>query len=260
MNSNNKFGYASKVSTGIWQERASSTNPYQADKAQIHGYDVTALAQNKSFGDMIFLLFKGELPTKQQSQLLNLLMGLMVCQGPRDNATRAAMVAGTGKANHEHILPIGLQVLGGEFNGSKEVENTVKFIRQSIHTPVKDMAIHLSDTDGDQHPFPGFGPSYGDINVLSNQYAQVIQDTHLTSDGFDWCRRLVSKLTPHGFGWLNTGLAGAVLYDLCFGARESGGIYQLMCAPGILAHGLEQTHKPISAMPLLEDENYVLKK
>jgi citrate synthase len=32
----------------------------------------------------------------------------------------------------------------------------------------------------------------------------------------------------------------------------------LLCAPGILAHGLELANKPITAMPFLQEEQYVI--
>ena len=60
-------------------------------------------------------------------------------------------------------------------------------------------------------------------------------------------------------GWLKTGIAAAVFCELGIGARESVGLFQLICAPGIFAHGVEQTHKPITAIPMLADEQHIYK-
>jgi citrate synthase len=32
----------------------------------------------------------------------------------------------------------------------------------------------------------------------------------------------------------------------------------LLSAPGLVAHGLEMANKPITAMPFVKDENYVI--
>ena len=36
-------------------------------------------------------------------------------------------------------------------------------------------------------------------------------------------------------------------------------LFQLLAAPGLLAHGLEMANKPLSAMPFVSDDNYHLR-
>ena len=55
-------------------------------------------------------------------------------------------------------------------------------------------------------------------------------------------------------GILDTGLIAAVAVSLGIGKRESIGLYQIARAPGIFAQGIEQSHKPITAIPMLSDE------
>jgi citrate synthase len=59
-------------------------------------------------------------------------------------------------------------------------------------------------------------------------------------------------------GWLSTGVAAAAFCDLGFHPRVGAGLYQLLCAPGLLAHGFELANKPITAMPFLDEEHYVI--
>lgn len=257
-----EFGYAQKITTSIWSEDATSNNPYLAEKCRLHGYDVGEIIQAKSYSEVLFLTYIGEFPNKQQQLIFErLLVGLMHL-GPRENATRAAMVAGIGKANHEHILPIGLNVAGGEIDGAKEVENAIKFFRAFNPEKTNDLLtqINLSHEKVNERPIPGMGAQYGDRCPMMQQLAHLLLDT--ANEGslpsIELGNKLISDCNNLSFGWLATGIAAATLYDLGFGAREGAGVYQLIRAPGILAHGLEQTHKPISAMPLLEDDNYEL--
>jgi citrate synthase len=77
-------------------------------------------------------------------------------------------------------------------------------------------------------------------------------------DTVAWGTAFVEALTPHGLGWLGPGIAAACLRDLGFSPWAGAGLFQLICAPGILAHGLELADKPITAMPFLDEEHYVI--
>ena len=59
-------------------------------------------------------------------------------------------------------------------------------------------------------------------------------------------------------GWLSVGVAAAVFADLGFHPRYGAGLFQLLSAPGLLAHGMEQANKPITAMPFVSDNAYVI--
>lgn len=61
-------------------------------------------------------------------------------------------------------------------------------------------------------------------------------------------------------GWLTTGVVAAVLAELGFQPRAAAGLYQYLCAPGLLAHGIEMSNKPVTSMPFISDKNYVIEK
>ncbi|MDZ4261485.1 MAG: citrate synthase, partial [Pseudomonadota bacterium] len=105
--------FAKRTATKIWQEIASPDNPYLTESAQCHGYDLLELTQKRSFVDVLYLMFRGELPTANEATLLEQLMIALINPGPRHPATRAAMNAGVGSTDVEHILPIALTIYGG---------------------------------------------------------------------------------------------------------------------------------------------------
>jgi citrate synthase len=72
-----------------------------------------------------------------------------------------------------------------------------------------------------------------------------------------WGNTLAQLLRPHNYGWLMPGLAAAAFLDLGFHPRVGAGLYQLMAAPGILAHGLEMMNKSRTAMPLVSEDKYI---
>ncbi len=259
------FVYSNKTQTSIFFEQASDINPYVSQSNFLHGYNIFELMQKRSFMEVILLLFKSELPTNKQTKLLErLFIGLMNL-GPRHPAVKAAMVAGVSKTNVEHLLPIGLTTLGGEMNGAKEVQKSMLFIQENITNTPEEVTQKLlaqltsPQKEGEFHLCPGFGNHYGTIDEFSINLLQEI------TTGFDienelpiifWANKFSNNLISHQMGWLKTGIAAAVFCELGIPARESIGLFQLICAPGIFAHGVEQTHKPITAIPMLDDEQH----
>ncbi len=157
--------YASRVATRIWQEDAAPDNPYLAGSCRCHGYDLLELMTKRSFVDVLFLLFSGELPTGEQARLLETLMVGCINPGPRHPATRAAMNAGVGKTHPVHILPIALSVMGGSHLGGEEVEGAMRFLRSTISKDAGEQARELlhgqgRPDEGDWHVAPGFGSRF----------------------------------------------------------------------------------------------------
>lgn len=255
--------FASRTVTRIWKECASVNNPYIATSARCFGYDLIDLMQKRTFVDVLFLLFKGELPTSDQAEILESLMIALINPGPRHPAARAAMQAGVGKTNPVHILPISLSIMGGSHNGAGCIEEGMRFFRKYANSDSGDLLIEkeiLSSQEEDKHPFPGFGNRFGGIDELAGQIAEYLNALPGSGKALSWGCDFAKALQPHGIGWLSTGIAAAVFADLGFHPKAGAGLLQIISAPGLLAHGLEMVSKPITAMPFPSDENYIIEK
>ncbi|MGH1441171.1 MAG: citrate/2-methylcitrate synthase [Cellvibrionaceae bacterium] len=256
--------FTDKTATRIWHETPCDDNPYIASSALCHGYDLQELIRECSFVDVFYLLFRGELPSKEESSLLEALMIALINPGPRHAATRAAMNAGVGKTMPVHILPIALTVMGGEHLGGGEVEPAMRFLRKYQKQKSSDFFLSLEKSDnGDadrENTHPGFGSIYSGIDILTQKNADQLLNLPAAGKALKWGNELAKKLNEKSIGWLPTGLAAAVFADLGFQPKMGGALFQLLSAPGLAAHGLELSNKPITAMPYVRDENYVIEK
>ncbi len=256
--------FVERTSTRIWYEHPAADNPYIADRVLCHGYDLLSLMHKRSFAEVFYLLFRGELPNQDEAQLFEQLMVAMINPGPRHPATRAAMNAGVGKSNPVNILPIAAAVMGGEFDGAGIVEESMRFLRKhqgSVAQRVVDQLLQpeLTNTELVQK-FPGFGAYYGGINLLANKIVEQLVELPAAGRVLRWGMELQQVLSPKGIGWLMPGVAAAVFADLGFQPRVGGCLFQLLSAPGLVAHGIELANKPITAMPFVKDENYVIER
>lgn len=256
--------FAERPATKIWQEEPSADNPYIAESCRCHGYDLLELLSKKSYVELQYLLFRGELPTPHQAELLEKLMICMINPGPRHPATRAAMCAGVGKTDVANMLPLALNVMGGRHQGAAEVKECMTFLLESTSADPAVLATEAlsscEETDGDRSPTAGFGSRFGGIDLFAEQLACCLKALPAAGRYLFWGHEFAQALKPAGMGWYRTGVAAAALADLGFQPLEAVGIYQLLCAPGILAHGLEMQEKPLTAMPFPTDDNYFIEE
>lgn len=258
-----KAEFATRIVTKIWDEEPLEKNPYLANKCRCHGYDLLELIESCSFVEILYLLFIGELPNTDQTALLETLMIGLINPGPRHPATSAAMNAGISRTNRAHILPIALSVLSGAHLGGEEVESAMRFLLENIETEPEKIVKHLLKNDtphreGDWHIAPGFGNHFGGIDPAPQQVANICNQLPGRGKALKWSNNFVSLIKHKNMGWLSTGIAAAVFTDLGFHPHSGSGLFQIISAPGLLAHGLEMSTKPITAMPFLDEEHYVI--
>ncbi len=257
--------FVDRVTTRIWEEEPSAENPYLAESLRCHGYNLIELAEKRSFADVLYLLFRGELPSKEQSQILQTLMIGLITPGPRHPATRAAMNTGIGKTDPLHILPISLMSLGGTVCDAGVVEDAIRFFRKHRRSSPADVASELlTQSSRPEHedwmPAPGFGSHYGSIDPYCHDLANTLLALPGAGQALHWGAEFASVVSEKDLGWLRAGLTAAVLSDLGFHPRTGGSLYQLFNAPGLLAQGIEMANKPITAMPFIKDENYIIER
>lgn len=251
--------FAEKAQTKIWQEEPAADNPYQAESVYLHGFELYDLMANASFSEVFYLLFKGELPSAAEREILEKLMIGLINPGPRHPATRAAMNTGVGKTNPVHILPISTVVMGGERDCAGAIESIMRFFRKNFRRPAGEIAsAFIAETHGDWAELPGFGQAYGGIDIQAEKLAAAMSALPASGDILRWGSELAERLKGVDGGWRTTGVVAAVFADLGIHPKLGGPLMQLMSAPGLLAHGFEYFTKPLTAMPYVKDEDYVI--
>lgn len=257
--------FTSKIKSEITSETPSKNNEFLVKEMRIHGYDVLDLMDNCDYSDVFFLLYSGELPSEAQKNLFKQLSVFLINLGPRHTSSRTAANAAVGRTDINHILPIAIMGMGGAYGGSKEVENSMRFLKKHADDNPKSVATSCTDSTPDSQKedwivAPGFGTDFrGQSPFLIACKNKLL----LTSpdDGYlAWANMMVNSLpTDKHCGWRLAGIVAAVLLDLNIEPRLGGGIFQILASPGAFAHGIQFSNKPITDMPFLKDEDYEIK-
>lgn len=245
--------YAEKYRTSIWREENDDPNPFVETGLYCHGYSLEELVDKINYPDMVFLMIKGELPTADQAQFLRRLFVAFSHPGLRNEATRAAILAGVGKTLSSHVLPIGMLVYGGEKTGAGDVESSMRFFRKNSKKEVGEVA-HSSSS------LPGFGSYYGSKDKMAETICNWLQLCEMDTPHLFWANRFAEALHKNNpdTGLTKAGVAAAAFCDLGILPRYGIGLLQLISAPGVLAQGMEHANKQPTVLPFVPDEQYEL--
>ncbi len=253
-----------QFTTNIWHEEPSPHNPYLAQRCSVRGYDLIELMKGRSWVDVWYLLFQGELPTEAQSTLLEHLMIGLIGPGPRHPASRAVMTSTATMSEPVHMLSIGAALLGGEHGGGAEVRKSLKFLLSEATTPPKDVAERLAATCATPPPgedgriAPGFGALFSSPDTWALSLLSALVDCPAVGPHLEWARGFSTAIASLGYGPLVSGVAAAAFADLGFGPWPSAVLFQLIQSPGVLAHGLEYIGKRPNQLPFVKDEDYTI--
>ncbi|MDX8410786.1 MAG: hypothetical protein R8K46_02785 [Mariprofundaceae bacterium] len=262
-----------RIRTSIWQEEPCDDNPFVAEKTLCHGYDFDELACRFSWTQMVFLLLKGELPSKDEDRLINLLMTAAINPGPRDAAVRAAMNCGVGKTPVATIVTTGLTVRGGMAEGSLHVETAMRLLlgdlveakniidgdESSLKALISDYdKLVAEDRDRDVVPLPdhppGFGHYFSQRDPRPMKLIRRLDDLGHTGPYLCLSRKIELLLAEDReiFHTL-AGVFAAVCCDLGLSPEQGGGLFLIAGTGGILAHGVEQLPRKWTEYPFWSD-------
>lgn len=257
--------YVTAIPTEITLEEPSPENPFHTQDMFIFGYEHLELAEKRSFTDMIFLLFRGELPDDKQKILFEQLLKCLINPGPRHPATRAAMNTGIARTKLQHALPISLSVASGLYNGSEDVFNAMNFLNKNIHLNPEEIADEIlagSQFDAEENPLvaPGFGSFYGGADAYAKKLAVFLARFNEGGKYQVFASLLISHWQTKNpcIGWLQSGLCAAILCDLGFHPRQGNVLFQIAMSPGLAAHAVEKSNKPVTDMPFVPETNYFI--
>lgn len=236
------------LQSSIWLEEPEPNNAFAARAAYCHGYDVYGeMLGSARWVDMLYLLFKGEAPSRVQATTLETLAVALANPGPRDASVHAAMCAGVGGSPAAAALMAALAVGAGGAGGSREVFRAL----QAWAACGKELAawqklwsqshdVDPTDTwPAAEHP-AGFDP----LGVSTPTPVKQVLARLARLDADSRCAWLQASLEPMeraaGHPLSLVGVAAAAFADLGLSPEQGEMLFLLLRLPGAAAHTLEQ--------------------
>jgi citrate synthase len=220
---------------------------------RFRGYPIEELIGRVSFAQMIWLMTRGELPSRAQGELLDAALMAGVDHGPQAPSIAIARMAATCGVDLNNAMASALNVLGDVHGGAGE--QTVEL----FHAIAARIARGEAEAAAVQHELdelgkkfvPGYGHRFHPVDPRAPRLLELVDaaaragvvDGRFARIG----RAIEAALAARKSGKripMNIDGATAVIYaELGFPAPLARGLFCLSRAVGILAHAWEQTQQ-----------------
>ncbi len=223
---------------------------------RFRGYPIEELIGRISFAQMIWLMTRGELPSRAQGELLEAALTAGVDHGPQAPSIAIARMAATCGVGLNNAIASALNVLGDVHGGAGEqtVELFQAIAERQALGEAEGAAVDaaLAEFTAQRGKFiPGYGHRFHPIDPRAPRLLELVDAAARAGvvDGrFARIGRAVEAVLAARKGGkripMNIDGATAVIYaELGFPAPLARGLFCLSRAVGILAHAWEQTQQ-----------------
>jgi citrate synthase len=223
-----------------WKTSITKVEP---NKLTTRGYLQEDLIGDISFSEMIHLLIKGNLPSKNEAKMLGAVLVSFCDHGVTPPSTQAARImASTGSPLHACIAG-GLLAFGKNHAGA--IEHAMKILQEGIiraEDNINAIAEEIVDyfLKNNKKIF-GFGHRYHNEDPRAPKLIKLAKKYNCFSKHSELAVTIESLLfEKKGIQMNIDGANGAILSDMGFDWKVGSGIFMIGRLPGILTHVNEE--------------------
>ena len=213
-------------------------------KIQIKGYDITQIMDRLSYAETVFLILKGELPTKAEAALMNAILVSSVDHGATPPSVLGTRTVMSGGNSLNAALAGGVLVIGDSHGGA--IEKSAKIMQEwATKEGVSDtLATQLVDWLKEKGiRMPGFGHRIHKVDPRTAKLFEIAEKHGYRGRHIELCQgieRALAKQLGKELPINVDGAIAAVISDMGFDWRLGKGFFIISRMPGLLAHAYEE--------------------
>lgn len=214
----------------------------------VHGYEVTKLMQRMTFGEMVFLLHRGRMPTKAEGRILDAILISGADHGPGAPSCATARLAASGNRGClSAAIAAGVLAIGNEHGGAGKacMELIAKGVdlARSQSVPIQEAARRtVEEVKAQGRRLPGLGHRTHTVDPRTTVLFSMAREGNLSGAGVEFMLALqqaagaIIKPLP-----LNVdGALAAVLFDLGFPPEFGQTVFIIARVAGLAAEVAEE--------------------
>jgi citrate synthase len=236
---------------GRWATGITAIEP---NKILVRGYALDDLMGRVSFGDAIYLVLTGDLPTPSIGRLVEAMLVSFIDHGATPPSTMAARNAATTGASLRGAVAAGVLGFGRHHGGDalacrQLLDEGLALARQG--QTMADAAAAMVDklVAADEIPPPGFGHRYHTIDPRATRLMQIAHELEVDQQNTQFIRALELALSRHATLAgrplpINVdGAIAAVCGDIGLPPEAADALLVISRVPGLAAHALEEQRR-----------------
>lgn len=228
-----------------WKTKITKIEP---NKIMVRGYKIDELMGKVSYGEMLYLILKGEMPSKETGKMMETILVSSIDHGVTPPSTLAALTAASTGASLNSALACGILSINRHHGGA--IEDTMNLILEGVRT-AKEKKITLDQVAKEMVleyrkknlRFPGLGHRIHTKDPRTKKLFSMADELKLSGEHVKFINALAEefeKETGKSLPVNVDGAIGAVLCDLGFSSELANGFFIIARMPGLLAHVIEE--------------------
>ena len=230
--------------TAPWETKITEI---RKDEIRIHGYRVDELMGKRSFGDMVFLMLKGELPSVNEGRMMDIMLVSCIDHGVTPPSALAALTSASTGAPYNGALAAGILSInehhGGAIENSMRMLMELKEILNSSQDSGRDFTAVVGKLldiyKNENRKLPGFGhrihkndPRTGKLLDFADEFGLSDSWVRLLTGLKDGIQKSIGKDLPINVD----GAIAALLLELEIAPELANSFFIMARVPGLVAH------------------------
>ena len=213
-------------------------------KIRVRGYSITDIMENLSYAETVYLILKGELPSKAEAALMNAILVSSIDHGASPPSVLGTRTVVSGGNSLNAAIAGGVLTIGDTHGGA--IEQSAKLL-QELATKGDDLdhiASELVDWLKEQKMrMPGFGHRLHNVDPRTSKLFEIAERHGYKGKHIELCKAIEKALAEKLGKKLPINVDGAiaaVISDMGFDWRLGKGFFIISRVPGLLAHAYEE--------------------
>ena len=251
---------------GAWHTGITLIEP---NRILVRGYRLDELTGRLSFGEAVYLLLSGELPSPSVGRLMDALLVSSIDHGATPPSTLAARNVATTGAPIRTAAAAGLLAFGSPLGGGGNIRACLQFLGEGLalvgewvsHDDAARRLIDQSVAEGNTPP--GFGHRFHTRDPRAARLLQMALELDLDGAHVQFIRSVERVLVErHDDPRLppvqinEDGAIAAICGDLGLDADTASAVFMISRLPGVVAHALEEQRRQ-APMRLIDPTHHV---
>ncbi|MDF1543992.1 MAG: citryl-CoA lyase [bacterium] len=229
------------MSDNSWKTAITDIGP---GKIAVRGHDITEVMEKMSYAEAVYLILKGELPSKAEAELMNAILVSSIDHGASPPSVLAARTVMSGGNSLNAAMAGGVLVIGDTHGGA--IENAARIMQEWAKKSgdATEIAAELVGwLKESKTRMPGFGHRLHKIDPRTAKLFEIADRNGYGGKHIKLCRaieRALEKILGKQLPINVDGAIAAVISDMGFDWRLGKGFFIISRTPGLLAHVYEE--------------------
>jgi citrate synthase len=220
------------MSGPFWRTSLSAIEP---NKILIRGYRVQDLMERCSFGDIIYLTFTGELPTRNEGRLIEMIVVSSTDHSFLAPSIDATRFVASGGVPLQAAVAAGILSLGDHHGGA--IEQCAKLLQDSVKAGTSAHQI-VDEFRSKKQRIPGFGHPLHDRDPRTIALSGKAKELKLAGRHMELIESIAAELQlPANID----GVISGIISDIGISWQYGRAFFIIPRAVGLAAHAVEET-------------------